>query len=465
MTGERINPMVVKEVRQGLKSRGFVASLMLLQLLMVCCMLLYFLILSQPQGGSGGLVGADVFFWAILGLCLLVIIPAQACFSLSNEREQQTMELVQLTRLQSRNIVFGKNASHLLQAFLLFTAVLPFLVLRYFFGQLSVSGNLQVTFTMIGLGIFLTACGLWISSFPGKATRYTLMVCLFLATLVLGVFILEELSYSSLSITTRDTALFALFTIIYSRFFLWEAVARIAPAVENHTPRKRLISLVLLLAALGFLWRFPAEEFFILMLVLLTPMCVATLCEPAQPLAGLRARPGKLQTLGWIFRTPGFIPAATFVFTIFFALFCMSLLMIPRMPHHAYSHEPLVFAPVWLNVLLYPIPLMQWRNVPSEKRILFYLVVQLICLILGLMGMFLQETIWIAGDILIAAFPMWAFIDIIDNGGNYSQLLPNLTFSMLLIATILYRPVRHFPSFAPAISLPDPRDAENTPPA
>ncbi|MCC5846883.1 MAG: hypothetical protein JJU29_02230 [Verrucomicrobia bacterium] len=465
MTGDRINPMVVKELRQGLKSRGFVSALILGQLLMVFCMLVYFLILAQSPGRAGDLLGADIFFQAILALCLLVIVPAQACFSLSNERSQKTLELIQLTRLQARNIVLGKNISLLLQSFLLYTAVMPFLVLRYFFGPMSVSGNIQIALGMVGLAVCLTGCGLWISSFTGKATRYTLIALMFLHMLVLGVFLMERLSYGSFSLTTLEVSLFALFALAYARFYLWEAISRIAPVVENHTFRKRLISLAMLLTILVIFWFDPKEEFLFFMLILLTPMCMATLCEPDHPLAVLHMRPQKLSALAHVFRMPGFVSASLFVSAIFLSVFLMGRLRVSPISHHHYSYSVFVFAPVLLNVLLFPIPLLQWRNVPSENRMLAYLIVQLACLILGLMAMFLQETFWFSGDGPKAFFPMWAFFDVIDMGGSYFQLFSSWFFTCVFLGIILARPGRFRTVSSNPVPPPVHQNAENTPPA
>src|SRR4029077_2122174 len=77
-----LSPILVKELRQGLKSRIFVSSFIVMQAVMIVTMGLR--LLDQPTGpGAGGFGAFDGFFWAMLWIPLLVLMPARGLGALS----------------------------------------------------------------------------------------------------------------------------------------------------------------------------------------------------------------------------------------------------------------------------------------------------------------------------------------------------------------------------------------------
>jgi hypothetical protein len=125
--GDHCNAIVVKEVRQSLKSRQFVGTFVLL--LMVAWGGSVFNISSLGDTIEYGSSAADfshLFFW-ILCVASLVIVPFAAFRSIVEERTENTLELVQITALAPRQIVSGKSLSAMVQVLVYFAAITPFI--------------------------------------------------------------------------------------------------------------------------------------------------------------------------------------------------------------------------------------------------------------------------------------------------------------------------------------------------
>ncbi len=128
---EAVGPIVVKEVRQGLRARVFAICF---GLLLLGCLTLSLIAATEVRGYSGGPLGPRylTFFLAALAVICFFVIPYSAFRSMSREREDETWVLLALTGLSSRRIVRGKVASALTQAILYSSAGAPFLLFSYF---------------------------------------------------------------------------------------------------------------------------------------------------------------------------------------------------------------------------------------------------------------------------------------------------------------------------------------------
>src|SRR5262245_35996909 len=83
--GDWLSPILVKELRQGLKSKAFVATFIIVQAAMI--ILVGIELLSLAGGGGRGMVeGLDVVFWCFgVWLPLLVMMPARGITAVSEE--------------------------------------------------------------------------------------------------------------------------------------------------------------------------------------------------------------------------------------------------------------------------------------------------------------------------------------------------------------------------------------------
>lgn len=147
---DRLNPMVVRDVRQSLKNRLFLLVFFLLLtaswLTSTLGVLSYRSILAYVE------VGPDFFRWYLIGLigCLVFVVPAGAFFSMSQEFRDNAFEVLAVTTLSPSNIVFGKLQGTLVMILVYASAVAPFLSLSYLLGGI---GLINVLFSLLVLGM------------------------------------------------------------------------------------------------------------------------------------------------------------------------------------------------------------------------------------------------------------------------------------------------------------------------
>lgn len=140
---DRMNPLVVKEVRQGLRARIFWASF---GLMLLACLVIALVAYTTVRGTRFGSHGRGFFFafFLCLGVVHFLIIPYNAYRSLAREREDETWVLLALTGLGPRRILRGKVASFLVQAGLYAAAAGPFLLFSYYLNGIDLPTILLV---------------------------------------------------------------------------------------------------------------------------------------------------------------------------------------------------------------------------------------------------------------------------------------------------------------------------------
>lgn len=136
-----------------------------------------------PGGGSPG----KSLYWlfvATQAALVLIVLPAMAAGSLSQEREQRTLEPLLLTPLTPLQIVWGKAVGVLSLAGLLMLSTLPLTSLCFLLGGVS-PGELVAAYTvLIGLALFTTSIGIYCSARWTNTVRSTLLCYLFLPILL-----------------------------------------------------------------------------------------------------------------------------------------------------------------------------------------------------------------------------------------------------------------------------------------
>jgi hypothetical protein len=232
-----LSPILVKELRQGLKSRAFVATFIIVQAVMILLVGMQLLTLAGG-GGRGALDTFDGFFWACVSLPLLVMMPARGLTAVSEEVRANTLDLVQLTRLSAFRIVFGKWVALVSQSLLLVAAILPYAVLRYFFGEVDVVGDMKRITLQLIFSIWLTAGAIALSSL------HLVVRILVLVVLVPGLFIFSGMArIVTISGLFDWTWMAPIFAAVFTYLMLEIAAAKIAPISENHAAPKRLLAL------------------------------------------------------------------------------------------------------------------------------------------------------------------------------------------------------------------------------
>lgn len=311
-------PMLVKELRQGLRTRGFIGSMIGFQVVLVIAFVWAFA--ADLFGESDALQTVNGFFWGVLGVMLLVITPLRALAGLRQEIEAKSLDLLMLTNLTAWRIVLGKWTSLLAQAGLLLVALLPYAVVRYFFGSVDLLADMIGIGSMyLGCGV-LTALALWMSAMP-KLVRIGLPIVLVMGSqgMVGLAFGGRGLFYAMGSGADWVVMLLVFELALLLVFCLVQAVKRIAPPSDNHSPMVRGLALLTVLPAVVMHIAAPAKsgaEFFMwLSVVALTLVTVIEIWNQYLPM-GVHVRRwwkrGRRGALAGRLVLPGWPSAAAF---------------------------------------------------------------------------------------------------------------------------------------------------------
>lgn len=185
---EKINPIVIKEVRQSLKSRQFTVSFGLTLIAAVAWTLIAIsLMVPRLYYMPGGMTLLSGFF-CILTLPLMVIIPFSAFRSLTAETEDSTFELLSISALSASQIVYGKMASAGLQIILYLSALAPCIVLTYLLRGVSLFTVLFFLGLTVVFSIAETALALMLASISRTRMVQNGVSVLVLAALLIGFF-------------------------------------------------------------------------------------------------------------------------------------------------------------------------------------------------------------------------------------------------------------------------------------
>ena len=163
-------PVAMKEMRS--RMRGYKAPVTLFittSLLIIAELLVIFLMkdhfAANDQRHSAE-IGRALFggLIALEALCCWFITPALTAGAFSLEREQQTLEMLLLTRLSDWNIVCGKLLASLNFVLLILFCALPFAAIPFFFGGVAPSEIAWALAIIIATVILLAAIGLYCSA-------------------------------------------------------------------------------------------------------------------------------------------------------------------------------------------------------------------------------------------------------------------------------------------------------------
>ena len=308
-----LSPMLVKELRQGMRTNMFTIAFILLQTFMVLCLL--------AGIGSPGCGGADAFFWFFIVSTLLVVQPLRGFSALSSEYQLNTMDLIQLTRLDAWRITLGKWTALNAQSLLLITGVLPYLVMRYFLGNVNfVVDLLGLALISVGSGL-TTAITIGCSVFKNFLLRGVLVIVFGIGTTILFVGAMEVLDNRSIAkdelLALGSAAVAGVYGIF---FFLSFGASRISPLSENLATRKRLAAILAVLVTYS-LYLFDAPEAILAVSSVILALGVVDAITEPLPIFARVLQPFKknfLLRLSALFLCPGWIGGLGFFFLAIF---------------------------------------------------------------------------------------------------------------------------------------------------
>ena len=264
--GERLNPILVKECRQAVKSRQF--SLTFAGVLLCCWVWSIWGVASlgpSVRFGTGG-EGLKMFlgYFVILAFPLLVVVPHGAFRSLSDERDDRTFELLAITTLSPRQIIAGKLGAAMIQMLIYLSAVSPCLTFTYLLR------GIDLPTILLGLGYtVLASLGLsLVSILAGSVAAERPWQTLWSALLLMGL-MLAFYSFVRVLVEGIERAGFpydqsefwfgnGIALLLYSSYlvlFFLAAAARLTFVSENRsTPLRITMFAQQLLLAFCFVW-------------------------------------------------------------------------------------------------------------------------------------------------------------------------------------------------------------------
>lgn len=252
--GERLNPILVKEGRQALKSKQFVVTFTLLLLAGWVWSMLGVALLSPgvyyAPGGRFMLCG----YFIILTIPVLVIVPFSAFRSLAAEREDGTFELLSITALSSRQIVTGKLGSAALQMLVYYSALAPCIAFTYLLRGIDIITIVFLLFWTFIASLMLSTLGLVVATITRARHWQVLLSVLLLVMLCIVTFIWCAM-FISLVTTTQATGFddidfwLVMTTIVtlcisHGIMFVLIAAAQISFASDNRSTKLRIMLLV-----------------------------------------------------------------------------------------------------------------------------------------------------------------------------------------------------------------------------
>lgn len=279
--GDRLNPILVKETRQALKSRQFTATFWLLLVFgagwsFVGIMLRMPAVYYLPSGPDM-LIG----YFVILCVPLLLVVPFSAYRSLAMEKEDGTYELLSITSLSARHIVTGKLGSALMQMLVYYAALAPCIAFTYLLRGMDLGTILIILVGTFLVSLLLSAIGLTFAGMQ-QSKQWQALSSVLLLLLLISVAWGWGIGMISLIFTGRtamDTVDFwygvGFFLTMYTSFLaliITAAAAQNSFATDNRSTKIRAMMVAQLALFAGwmiFLWlKYEQGEFAIVIMTI-----------------------------------------------------------------------------------------------------------------------------------------------------------------------------------------------------
>ena len=267
---EYVDPILVKETRQALKSRQFLITFCLLLVAGWGFSLIYVAftfpaIYYAPQG-SWVLYG----YYVVLCVPMIIIIPFVAFRSLSAEREDGTFDLISITTLRPRQIVAGKLGSAVVQMLIYLSALAPAMAFTYMLRGVDIMVIVMSVFYLFLASVALSVLGLVLATVT--TSRQWQMVLGVIYILALVVLFIVALSVGGMGIFEGSVAydeplfwalhLFAVTVVAgYTALFYLAAMSRITFASDNRSTKIRTCLVAMQAVALAWASYFWLSEY------------------------------------------------------------------------------------------------------------------------------------------------------------------------------------------------------------
>ncbi len=243
------NPILVKELRQSLKSKQFVITFMLL-VTVAWLVSVFGLLMFGPQIQYGP-AGRYFFvgFYLALAAATLLIVPFGTFRSLQAERDFNTFEILSVTTITPQQIVRGKLLSSLVQCLIYYSAITPFMAFASTMQGFDAPRAAYVLVVTILISVMLSMASLMMSTLAKQRASQGLMWVILLGQLVWVV----PMAVQLMIVVTFETRIpitnsmfwqvnLAALLVMASYFVLFQQIATANLTFEsaNHSTRIRI---------------------------------------------------------------------------------------------------------------------------------------------------------------------------------------------------------------------------------
>lgn len=209
---DRMHPMTVKELQQGMRRASFVYPFLGIHVLAIAAMAMEFSGGSVTRNEYPGILNLWMLaqsgpFWNVVALVCGVIMPFGGLILMGQELEEGNHELLLLTRLDRWSVVKGKFFILWSVCALSFVSLLPYVVVRYFIGGVELIQELMCSLSVLALAGVICAGTIGASSFRHVGGRIGI-VLLFLLSFFGSAFV--PLFFCGL-VTDKKPVLFQIF--------------------------------------------------------------------------------------------------------------------------------------------------------------------------------------------------------------------------------------------------------------
>lgn len=146
--GDRINPIVVKELRQAVQSRFVIAALLTLLSIQIFAIGIFILASGASLFGFDAGRQAFMMLFSILQAIGMIFAPVYTAARLVAERSDTNVDLLFITTIKPRSIIVGKMFAAMTLTALIYSACMPFMTFTYFLRGI----DLPSIFVSLGVG-------------------------------------------------------------------------------------------------------------------------------------------------------------------------------------------------------------------------------------------------------------------------------------------------------------------------
>lgn len=257
--GDSLNPILVKETRQALKSRQFVMTFSVLLFAALAWTVVGSLTLMPQIYTQPSAPRLLIGYYIVLAIPMLMVVPLAAYRSLEGEIDDGTLELLSITTLSAWHIVLGKLASASLQMLLYFVALFPCVAYAYTLRGVDLPTTLLLMAMLLAGALLLTIIALFFAPLArGRTGRIVTLLAVIL------IIVLAEWGIGSLAIglilygnpLNSQMMLFLLVSVVgmllsLGHLLLSATAAQLTPESENRSTHLRVSTLVVSAVAVG----------------------------------------------------------------------------------------------------------------------------------------------------------------------------------------------------------------------